>query len=185
GKQSLVVDLGSPAGRDAFLRLVHGVDVVVESFSPRVMPNFGLDYATLARGNPSLSMVSMPAFGSEGPWTSYVAYGSGLELATGLAQRDADGRPAPAPVAYLDYLAGTYAAAGLLAALLARDRCGRGAHLEVAQREVACQLLARRGLGGHTPVGWSLEPAAIAADAPLAARGPFPPPPDPPSPRRP
>jgi crotonobetainyl-CoA:carnitine CoA-transferase CaiB-like acyl-CoA transferase len=141
GKRSLVLDLSTNAGRQAFLALVARSDVVIENFSPRVMPNFGLDYVSLARVNPALLMVSMPAFGADGPWASYVAYGGGLELATGLARREVDGRPVPAPVAYLDYLAGAYAALGLLAALFARDRSGRGAHLELAQREVACQLL--------------------------------------------
>jgi crotonobetainyl-CoA:carnitine CoA-transferase CaiB-like acyl-CoA transferase len=66
---------------------------------------------------------------------------------TGLAPRTEDGQPAPTPVAYLDYLAGCYAAIGILAALLVRDRTGQGAHLEIAQREVAAQVLAARA--GH------------------------------------
>ena len=53
GKESLALDLASAAGRDAFLRLVVRADVLLENFSPRVMPNFGLDYATLAEANPA------------------------------------------------------------------------------------------------------------------------------------
>jgi crotonobetainyl-CoA:carnitine CoA-transferase CaiB-like acyl-CoA transferase len=169
GKESLVLDLASPAGRTTFLRLAAHADVVLENFSPRVMPNFGLAHGTLARTNPGLLMLSLPAFGSDGPWAHYVAYGSGLELATGLAAQDAAGRPSPAPVAYLDYLAGAYGAAGLLAALLARDRTGQGAHLEVAQREVAGQVLAVAGDEPRRP--WTLDLAALAADPLLIARG--------------
>jgi crotonobetainyl-CoA:carnitine CoA-transferase CaiB-like acyl-CoA transferase len=169
GKESLVLDLQHPGGRAAFLRLVERADVLIENFSPRVMPNFGLAYPTLAAANPRLLMLSLPAFGATGPWAHYVAYGGGLELVTGLAPRDAQGRPIPAPVAYLDYLAGTYGAAGLLAALLARDRTGRGAHLELAQREVACQVL---DAAGDVPLRpWTLDPAVLAADSRLRARG--------------
>jgi crotonobetainyl-CoA:carnitine CoA-transferase CaiB-like acyl-CoA transferase len=172
GKESLVLDLGSTAGRAAFLRLAARADIVLENFSPRVMPNFGLDYAALARANPRLVMLSLPAFGASGPWADYVAYGSGLELASGLAPV-VDGRPAPAPVAYLDYLAGTYGAVGLLAALLARDRTGDGAYLEVAQREVACQVLSDSVRAGRPPRAWSLVPETLRAHPHLAARGLF------------
>jgi crotonobetainyl-CoA:carnitine CoA-transferase CaiB-like acyl-CoA transferase len=175
GKESLVLDLASAPGRAAFLRLAARADIVLENFSSRVMPNFGLAYPILAHANPRLLVLSLPAFASTGPWANYVAYGSGLELATGLAARDADGRPTPAPVAYLDYLSGAYGAAGLLAALLARDRTGHGAHLEIAQREVACQLVADDA--PRRP--WTLDPAALAADPHLAARGLFAPPPAP------
>ncbi|HZR98667.1 MAG TPA: CoA transferase [Chloroflexota bacterium] len=174
GKASLVLDLSRSAGREVFLRLARQADVVVESFSPRVLPNFGLDYATLAAANPRLLLLSMPAFGADGPWGDYVAYGSGLELVTGLAVRLANGAPTPAPLPYLDYLAGAYGAVGLLAALLARDRDGSGAHLELAQREVACQVLATRLQRGEQPGPWSLDPAAIARDPHLATRRLFP-----------
>ncbi|HZS03183.1 MAG TPA: CoA transferase [Chloroflexota bacterium] len=172
GKESLALDLGSAAGRAAFLRLAAGADIVLENFSPRVMPNFGLDYAALAQVNPCLLMLSLPAFGASGPWRDYVAYGGGLELATGLAPL-VDGQPQPAPVAYLDYLSGAYGAAGLLAALLARDGAGRGGHVEVAQREVACQVLAAATAAGRALGPWSLDAAALRADAHLVARGLF------------
>jgi crotonobetainyl-CoA:carnitine CoA-transferase CaiB-like acyl-CoA transferase len=173
GKASLVVDLASRAGRELFLRLAGTADVVLENFSPRVMPNLGLDYATLARTNPRLLMLSLPAFGASGPWRDYVAYGSGLELATGLAPRAADGCPVPAPVAYLDYLAGTYGALGLLAALLARDRAGRGTHLELAQREVAAQVLGAVREKDSEQTSAALDPAALGAGRHLTARGLF------------
>jgi crotonobetainyl-CoA:carnitine CoA-transferase CaiB-like acyl-CoA transferase len=144
GKTSLVVDLIEPAGRDAFLELVAETDVVLENFSPRVMGNLGLDDAALAARNASLVMLSLPAFGADGPWANHVAYGSGMEVMTGLARRDTRGWPVAAAVPYLDYLSGAYGAAAVLAALLARDRSGAGCHLEIAQREVACQILSNQ-----------------------------------------
>ncbi len=182
GKASLVLDLTAPEGRTAFMKLVADSDVVVENFSPRVMPNFGLDAHSLGRANPSLISLALPAFGSTGPWANYVAYGSALELATGLAGLDASGRPEPAPVPYLDYMAGTYGAAAILAALLARDATDTGCHIEVAQREVACQLVAfpsPRGREGHAeypyeaPRYGSLDGEILVADPALGATGLF------------
>jgi crotonobetainyl-CoA:carnitine CoA-transferase CaiB-like acyl-CoA transferase len=161
------------------LSLAAQADAVIESFSPRVMANFGLTYPTLAGTNLGLVMLSIPAFGFDGPWAQYVSYGSGLELATGLARYDENGRPHAAPVPYLDYLSGAYGATGVLAALIARDRDGAGCHLEVAQREVACQLLSARfsqdlDHQAHSEqFPGSATLSRIANDPHLAARGLF------------
>lgn len=100
----------------------------------------------------------------------FVACGGGLELATGLASWGADGRPHAAPVAYLDYLAGVCGAVGVLAALLARDRNGRGAHVEIAQREVACQIMPSSPYCVPT---FAVDPALVATDPYLVTRGLF------------
>jgi crotonobetainyl-CoA:carnitine CoA-transferase CaiB-like acyl-CoA transferase len=157
GKSSLVVDLARPEGREVLLRLARRADVLIENFSPRVMPNFGLGYDVLAEVNPRLVMLSMPAFADDGG----VAYGSGLELAAGLVGWDADGRPLPSEIAYLDYLAGCYGAMGVLAALLR----GEGAHVTVAQREVAAQALALGGRQRHSEAGMRVNLRALAERA--------------------
>ena len=174
GKSSLVVDLSSEAGRDAFLRTARAVDIVIDSFSPRVMPNLGLDHAALAEANPEIITLAMPAFRSDGPWGSYVAYGSGLELVAGLARRGSDGRPQTAPIPYLDYLSGAYGAIAVLAALIARDRrstdSGLGnMHIELAQHDVArrSQPIASQCLPDR---GAPFDPAALARDPHLIAR---------------
>ncbi|HLN13014.1 MAG TPA: CoA transferase, partial [bacterium] len=171
GKASLVIDLAASAGRDVFLRLARGADVVLENHSPRVMPNFGLSWEALSDINPSLLMLSLPAFGSTGPWASYVAYGSGLELATGLASRRPLAPPAPASVPYLDYLAGAYGAVGVLAALIGRDGGRGGVHVEIAQREVACQVLETVLRGGAWRPFPSADAAVLTAHPQLAALG--------------
>jgi crotonobetainyl-CoA:carnitine CoA-transferase CaiB-like acyl-CoA transferase len=187
GKLSLALDLAAADGRQAFLRLAAQADAVIENFSPRVMPNFGLDAASLARANPGLVTLAMPAFGATGPWANYVAYGSGMELVSGLGTVGLAGRPAPAPVPYLDYLAGAFGAAAVVAALLTRDRDGRGCHLEAAQREVACQLISSLSasiltVASATPppdlppplrAYGDLDGAALAAEPWLAPRGLF------------
>jgi crotonobetainyl-CoA:carnitine CoA-transferase CaiB-like acyl-CoA transferase len=145
GKFGLVIDLGRDEGRAAFLRLALRADVVVENFSPRVLPNFGLAPLLLAEENPRLVVLSMPAFPSHGRWSAYVAYGGGIELAAGLAPRDAQGVPQPAAVPYLDYLSGCHGAAAVLAALHARDLRGHGTVIELAQWALATSVLDANG----------------------------------------
>jgi crotonobetainyl-CoA:carnitine CoA-transferase CaiB-like acyl-CoA transferase len=70
-KRSAVIDLKRPAGREALLSLVRNADILVESFSPRVMPSLGLDYETLRGVNPHLTMTSISNFGSSGPYRDY------------------------------------------------------------------------------------------------------------------
>jgi crotonobetainyl-CoA:carnitine CoA-transferase CaiB-like acyl-CoA transferase len=173
GKSSLVLDLAAALGRQAFLKLVDEADVVVENFTPRVMPNLGLDWGVLSEVNPRLIAVAMPAFGADGPWAHYVAYGSGIELASGLARFGLDGLPYAAVVPYTDYLVGAYGAAAALAGLIAREDGGRGSRIEVAQREVACQLLA--GEAGDDEVGATdgLGPESLVHDPHLLARNLF------------
>jgi crotonobetainyl-CoA:carnitine CoA-transferase CaiB-like acyl-CoA transferase len=149
GKTSLVVDLSRPEGRDVLLRLVRSADVLIENFSPRVMPNFGLDFDVLSEVNPQLVMLSMPAFADNGG----VAYGSGLEMAAGLLGWGLDGQPLPSQVAYLDYLAGCYGAIGVLGALLR----GGGAHVRVAQRDVAAEVVALSGGRRRQQAGMAVD----------------------------
>ena len=66
-KRDLTLDLNSEKGRELALRLAAEADVVVENFSPRVVEQFGLDYDSLAKVNPSIIMVRMPGFGLAGP----------------------------------------------------------------------------------------------------------------------
>jgi crotonobetainyl-CoA:carnitine CoA-transferase CaiB-like acyl-CoA transferase len=160
GKSSLVLDLSKPTGRDVFLELTREADVVLENFSSRVMPNFGLDYAALSAVNPALIQLSMPAFESDGPFAQYVAYGSGMELAVGLGIRTAEGLT-PAPVPYLDLLTGVYGAIAVIAGLFIRDHTLDGSHLEVAQHSVGRHLVMwcqGESWGEFKP---SVDPAAI------------------------
>ncbi|MBV8085075.1 MAG: CoA transferase [Chloroflexi bacterium] len=165
GKKSLSLDLGFREGQQLFRQLAKHADVVVENFSRRVMANFGSDYEALWEVNPRLIVVSMPVFPSDSPGADYVAYGSGVELAAGLAPWRA-GRPEPSPIAYLDYLSGAAAASAVAAALLFRDRKGQGMHVEVAQYEIARMLLQ----DGPMQTGYRPDVAALVAGSPGLTR---------------
>ena len=72
-KLDITLDFTSAQGSDLLKQLVAISDVVVENYSSEVLPKLGLDYAALAAVNPEIVMISMPAFGTTGPWQSYRA----------------------------------------------------------------------------------------------------------------
>ena len=82
-KRDITLDLASDDGRELALRLAAEADVVVENFSPRVVEQFGLDYASLAEVNPDVIMVRMPGLGLEGPWRDYVGWALNYRTAVG------------------------------------------------------------------------------------------------------
>ena len=136
-KRAITLDLASPEGAALLKRLVALADVVVENYSAGVLPKLGLDYAALAEANPALVMISMPAFGTDGPWSGYRAYGSTVEQASGLPHLS--GTPEHPPtmvhVALGDPVGGLNGAAALLTALRARKHTGRGQYLDLSQSQ--------------------------------------------------
>ena len=143
-KLAVTIDLSRPAGAEVFKRLVAISDVVVENFTPRVMPNLGLDYPVLSAVNPRIIMISISGFGQDGPYRDYVAYGEGVEAMSGLSALTAypDGQPLKPGVAYADAVSGQHAAFAVLAALRYRRRSGRGQYIDLSMREALTPLLA-------------------------------------------
>jgi crotonobetainyl-CoA:carnitine CoA-transferase CaiB-like acyl-CoA transferase len=142
-KRDVTLDLGSEAGRDLARRLAADADVVVENFSPRVVEEFGFDYASLVEVRPDVILVRMPGFGLEGPWRDYVGWALGFEQTGGMAAVTGypDGPPL-SPQGPADPIVGAHAVVALLAALEHRRRTGEGQQIEVAQIEVAACLTA-------------------------------------------
>ena len=137
-KRLAPLDLRDAADRAAFTALAGSCDVVIDSFSPRVMPNFGLS-VEIASGPARPVMVSMPAF-PPGPRRDWVAYGTGVHAVLGLGDR-CDGTFESPAVSYPDPLAGLTAALAVLAALASR-RLGEGPRrVEVALESASRPLL--------------------------------------------
>ncbi|MCL5962543.1 MAG: CoA transferase [Chloroflexi bacterium] len=141
-KLGITLDLTTPISRDCFKELVRKCQVVVESFSPRVMVNFSLTYTTLRVVKPDLIMLSMPAYGSTGPYANYVAYGPGIEASSGLAALTGYSGCTPmlSGLAYADPVAGLHGAVAVLAALRYWRRFGKGQWIDLAQREAVSQM---------------------------------------------
>ncbi|HEU4735053.1 MAG TPA: CaiB/BaiF CoA-transferase family protein [Kofleriaceae bacterium] len=145
GKRSAVIDLKTPAGRDALLRMAARADVVVESFRPGVMDKLGVGYAALSAANPGIVLCSISGFGQTGPYVARAGHDIGyLAIAGVLAMGgEADGAPMMPGVQIADLAGGAlWGATAILGALVGRHRTGKGAHLDISMTEGALALLA-------------------------------------------
>jgi crotonobetainyl-CoA:carnitine CoA-transferase CaiB-like acyl-CoA transferase len=129
GKRLRLLDLRDGDDRSAFLDLVRGADVVLQSYRPGALDRLGFSPADLAAVRPGLGHVSVSAYGDAGPWAGRRGFDSLVQLVTGLADvgRLAAGvdRPVPLPAQALDHAAGWLAAAAVIeTARRARSRGG-------------------------------------------------------------
>ena len=143
-KYECTLDLDDPRGMALLKRFIAISDVLVENFTPRVMENFGLTYDAVRAINPSLIMVSMPAFGSTGPWRDYAAFGNTMEGLSGVAGLTGypDSHPVLQSNAYGDPVNGVGGAIGVLMAMVHRGRTGEGQHIEMSQQEMVVHHVA-------------------------------------------
>ena len=133
-KRSVGIDLKDPAGRELFLDLAGGFDVVAENFKAGTLERLGLGYDAIAERHPRVVHVSLSGFGSESPYQDFPAYASIVEAMSGIyAYKTPDGPPTTIPVGALgDISTALFATVGILAALRHRDRTGEGQHIDVA-----------------------------------------------------
>jgi crotonobetainyl-CoA:carnitine CoA-transferase CaiB-like acyl-CoA transferase len=161
GKRSVVLNLKSPGGAQAFQRLAASADILVENYRPGVLAALGLDYQSLSRVNPRLIYASISGYGQTGPdrhkgGFDLVAQGvSGLMSITGTP----GGPPIKVGVPITDLGAGLFALAGILAALEHRHRTGSGQHIDTSLVEAGVALSVWEatqyfaGLGVPEPLG--------------------------------
>ncbi len=142
-KKSVQISTKAPEGRAVLQRLIDGADVVIDNFRPGVMEALGFGYDQIAARNPRVIACSISGFGASGPLRDYpgfdqIAQGfSGLMSVTGTA---ASG-PTRVGIAICDLLGGIYAAQGILLALEARHRTGRGQRVETSLLEAIVSTL--------------------------------------------
>lgn len=137
GKRSIAVDLKSAAGREVALRLAGRSDVLIDSFRPGVMERLGFGDDVLAAASPRLVRCSLVGYGP-GPLRDDVGHDLNYEAIAGiLATQGTPDRPVESGVPVADLAGAMYAATGILAALLERERTGRGGRVEVALTEAA------------------------------------------------
>lgn len=127
-KESVTADLKAPDGRALLERLVSRADVVVENYRPGALDRWGIGAEWMHRINPRLVILSITGFGHDGPEGGRAGYDQIAQGEAGLMSLTGPpGEPTRVGVPIADLLAGMYGAYGVLAALLARDRTGRGA----------------------------------------------------------
>lgn len=137
-KRGVSIDLSAERGQALFHELIAESDVVLENFSPRVFPQWGLDWDSLLQINPSIIHTSMPGYGATGPGANRVALGPVIEAATGMTMMAgyADGIPFRSGVAWPDPVSGMSAVAGTLVGLWRRmSSGGKGQRVETAMIE--------------------------------------------------
>jgi crotonobetainyl-CoA:carnitine CoA-transferase CaiB-like acyl-CoA transferase len=142
-KREMVLDLAKEEGREIIRKLVAGADVVVESFTPRVMANFGLGYDALKQIKPDVIMCSLSGYGQYGPMRDFGAYGMGLEAASGLSSITgyAGGAPMRSGLSFTDPYSGFVGAGAILTALHYRRRTGKGQYIDLSEQEAAIPLM--------------------------------------------
>ncbi len=152
-KQGVTLDYKQPEGRAIFLKLVEGVDVLVENYRPTVMPRAGLGWEALRAVNPRLIYAQLSGLGYDGPLAArggfdLIAQGmGGIMHVTG----EPDGPPTSVGLPICDLGTGMWGAQGILAALYERAQTGRG-------RLVECSLLETAiGFSSWTSAGWLVD----------------------------
>src|ERR1700761_4188783 len=143
GKRSFTADPTSDAGRAVVDKLLGWCDVIVESYSPRVMSGWGWPFQRMAAFNPRIIYMSVSGFGHTGPESSYVTYGPTAQAASGVTA--SSGEPGLPPAgygySYLDVLTGYQAALSVVAARLKQLRGAPAQRLDVSQVEVGAALI--------------------------------------------
>ena len=141
-KLSVQLNLKDARGVDLAKRIVAASDIVAESFRPGVMDRLGLSYEALKEIKPDIVMVSVSASGQTGPERAYAGYAPLFGAAGGLGTLTGYDDGPPTEIRHvMDHSTGLTAAMGTLAAYLRKKRTGRGQHVDVAAREVACGFI--------------------------------------------
>lgn len=159
GKKSISLNLTTDEGRDLALKLVATADIVIENFAPGVMAKLGLDFAQLSAVRPNIVMLSLSAFGQQGPQKRVVGYGPSLDAWSGLTANTcyADGEPKAMGGIFPDTGSALAGIAAVLAALHHRSRTGEGRYIDVSELELSILLLsdmvidAINGIGSDAP----------------------------------
>lgn len=152
GKRSVAIDLASTAGQELVRALVADCDVLIENYKAGSLKKYGLDYATLEQLNPRLVYCSITGFGQTGPRAAEPGYDfiiqglGGLMSITGERDDLPGGGPQKTGVAFSDLMTGLYSTIAIQAALINREKTGRGQHCDMALLDVQIATLANQSM---------------------------------------
>lgn len=144
GKESIALDLKrSERDRELALRIAARADVLVENFRPGAMDRLGLGWEALAAQNPRLIYASASGFGHTGPWSKLPAYDTVIQAMSGIMSETGfpGGPPTRVGASIADLTTGVYAVAAISTALYARERTGRGTHIDLAMLDAMVSYL--------------------------------------------
>ena len=154
-KRSIALDLSKPEGRDALLKLLEGVDVLIHNFKLGTMPRWGLGYEdVLSKKFPRLVQCTITGFGSDGPLAGMAGYDVAIQGFVGLAsingEAGSDGSKIALPL--IDHATGLSAASAILMALLEREKSGLGQHVGLSLYDIGLTML-HPASGGYLATG--------------------------------
>lgn len=134
-KRGITLDLRNPKGQEIYWKLIEKMDVVIENFAPGMMDKFGLTWEEHQRRNPRIIYCSIMGFGRTGPYKDRVAFDLIAQASGGImfAQKTPHMTPG---VFFGDFVSGAYAAIGILEAILARQKTGRGQLIDISMQDV-------------------------------------------------
>jgi len=166
GKESLTVDLKTPEGREAVLKLAEKADVIIQNYRPGVAKRLGLSYEDVSARNPGIVYASISGYGQDGEWAHLPGQDLLAQARSGFMwlNGNAGDPPTPTGLAMADIYTGANATQGVLAALVARGRTGRGAHVETSLIEsmidMQFEMLTEYMNSGEQPPRRSLQSSA-------------------------
>ena len=165
-KKDITLDMSKPKARELFLRLVPWADIVTESFTPKNLRNWRLDYEHLRAVKPDLIMLSTCMQGQSGPNRDYPGFGNLMAALSGFYHIAgySESELCPPYGAYTDFIAPRFSACALMAALDYRRRTGKGQYIDMAQYEAALHNIAP-ALVDYFATGRVLGPQANALGA--------------------
>ncbi len=148
GKRGIVADLSTTRGREIARRLALRSDVLIENFKVGGLKKFGLDYGSLEPLNPRLIYCSVTGFGQTGPYAKRAGYDFLIQGMSGVMDitGEADGPPEKAGIAISDLFTGLYGVIGIEAALIARERSGKGQHIDLSLFDSMTTMLANQAM---------------------------------------
>ena len=159
-KRSIVLNLKHPDGLSAFKRLAGDADALVQNFRPGVAERIGIGETAIREINPEIVYVSIAGFGFDGPYADKPVFDPLVQAVSGLTTVQAGSdelRPRLVRTILPDKLTGVQAAQAITAALLARERTGKGQHVRLAMLDAVVSFLWSSDMGGHTFVGEEIE----------------------------
>jgi formyl-CoA transferase len=141
-KRSITVNLKNAQGKEVFTKLIQRCDVLMENFGPGVLDRLGFPWEKVHEINPRIVMASVKGFGSEGPYAAFKAYENVAQAMGGSMSTSGfiDGPPVVTGAQIGDSGTGVHLMAGILAALLQRQRTGRGQYVECAMMDCVMNL---------------------------------------------
>ncbi len=141
-KRSLAINTKAPQGREVMEKLIREADVLVENFAPGAMDRMGLSWETLQEWNPRLIFGSVKGFNEDSPWSDLKVYENVAQCAGGAASTTGfwDGPPTISGAALGDSNTGMHLLIGILTALIARGKTGRGQKVSVSMQDAVLNL---------------------------------------------